>query len=142
GTSTARPLARLVTRTRLPRGRVRCAPVSAYMSNTSPLAVFLPWWGSPYHDALPVCTTRGSGGVARATDGGRVVAAPTVSPRAGAHPAVASASAISGAASRGIDSTTPPRDRRGRHALDSSRARCRRETPPCPFAGRSGSPPY
>ena len=42
-TTTLLPLAGLVTRTLLPKGRVRCAAVSAELSNRSPLAVRRPW---------------------------------------------------------------------------------------------------
>ncbi len=53
-----RPLSRLVTRTLVPSGRVRCAAVSAFMSNATPLAVVRPWCHSPYHDARPISSNR------------------------------------------------------------------------------------
>src|ERR1051326_7668595 len=51
---TCRSLARLVTRTRLPKGRSRWAAVRSYISNASPLAVSLPWNCLPYQEALPI----------------------------------------------------------------------------------------
>jgi hypothetical protein len=60
-------LLRLVTLTVVPNGRVRCAAVSPFESNTSPLAVVLPSNSSPYQLASPVSasalgTTDGRGG--------------------------------------------------------------------------------
>src|SRR5262245_5296796 len=52
-TTTARWFLRFVTRTRVPKGNVRCAAVSARMSKPSPLAVGPPWWRGPYHVAIP-----------------------------------------------------------------------------------------
>src|SRR5690606_4127499 len=52
-TTTERPVAGYSTRTRVPKGSVLCAAVSACMSNGSPLAVRRPWWRSPYQDARP-----------------------------------------------------------------------------------------
>src|SRR6266508_6629960 len=54
-TSTLRWLSRLVTRTRVPNGSVRCAMVSAAGSNGSPLAVFLPAKSLPYIEMRPRC---------------------------------------------------------------------------------------
>ena len=59
-------VSRLVTRTRVPKGSVLCAAVSWCMSYTSPLAVRRPWWGAPYHEAIPTSSlpaTGGTGGV-------------------------------------------------------------------------------
>ena len=64
-TTTLRPLLRLVTRTRVPKGRVRWAAVRAEGLNGSPLAVGLPAKPGPYHDALEA--SLGSGD----TKGGR-----------------------------------------------------------------------
>ncbi len=58
-------VSRLVTRRRVPKGSVRCAAVSWCMSNTSPLAVRRPWWGAPYHEAIPTSSVPATGG----TDG-------------------------------------------------------------------------
>src|SRR5438067_8672886 len=54
-TSTLRWFPRLVTRTRVPNGSVRCAMVSALGSNGSPLAVFLPAKSLPYIEIRPRC---------------------------------------------------------------------------------------
>src|SRR6266550_2173732 len=54
-TSTLRWFSRLVTRTRVPNGSVRCAIVSAAGSNDSPLAVFLPAKLLPYIEMRPRC---------------------------------------------------------------------------------------
>src|SRR5437667_241929 len=54
-TSTLRWFSRLVTRTRVPNGSVRCAMVSAVGSNGSPLAVFLPAKSVPYIEMRPRC---------------------------------------------------------------------------------------
>lgn len=54
-TSTLRWFSRLVTRTRVPNGSVRCAMVSAVGSNGSPLAVFLPARSLPYIEIRPRC---------------------------------------------------------------------------------------
>src|SRR5947208_676772 len=54
-TSTLRWFSRLVTRTRVPNGSVRCAIVSAAGSNGSPLAVFLPAKLLPYIEMRPRC---------------------------------------------------------------------------------------
>src|SRR6266404_5400755 len=48
-TTTARPLLRSVTRTRVPNGSVRCAAVRACTLKYSPLAVLCPAWRPPYH---------------------------------------------------------------------------------------------
>jgi hypothetical protein len=49
----------LITRTLVPKGRLRWAAVSACMSKRWPLAVLRPWNLSPYQEAMPtwVCTT-------------------------------------------------------------------------------------
>src|SRR5712692_214514 len=52
-TITDRPLRRLVTRTLLPRGSVRCAQVSLDGSKRSPLAVGRRANSPPYHEACP-----------------------------------------------------------------------------------------
>src|SRR6266850_3447768 len=52
-TKIARPFRRLVTRTKVPRGRVGWAAVRACMSKGSPLAVSFPWKNSPYQEAVP-----------------------------------------------------------------------------------------
>src|SRR5947208_8600720 len=54
-TSTLRWFSRLVTRTRVPNGSVRCAMVSAVGSNGSPLVVFLPAKSLPYIEMRPRC---------------------------------------------------------------------------------------
>src|SRR6185437_2020327 len=54
-TTTLRWFSRLVTRTRVPNGSVRCAMVSAAGSNGSPLAVFLPAKSLPYIEMRPRC---------------------------------------------------------------------------------------
>jgi hypothetical protein len=54
-TSTLRWFSRLVTRTCVPNGSVRCAIVSAVGSNGSPLAVFLPAKSLPYVEMRPRC---------------------------------------------------------------------------------------
>ena len=67
-TSTDFPLARLVSFTMLPHGRLRCAPVNFFWSKTSPLAVRFPWCFFPYQEARPVSTIVGgedAGNVAR-----------------------------------------------------------------------------
>jgi hypothetical protein len=57
-TSWLRPLARLVTRTFVPNGRVLCAAVAAPSLRLSPLAVWVPPFVlMEYQDALP-CSTR------------------------------------------------------------------------------------
>jgi len=48
-----RPLSRLVTRTTVPKGSVRCAAVIPHGSNISPLAVRWPARAFPYHEAIP-----------------------------------------------------------------------------------------
>ena len=52
-TMTFLPLLRLVTRTKVPSGKVACAEVKLYMSKGSPLAVVFPSHCSPYDDAAP-----------------------------------------------------------------------------------------
>lgn len=67
-TSTDFPLARLVSFTMLPHGRLRCAAVNFFWSKTSPLAVRFPWCFFPYHEARPASTIVGgedAGNVAR-----------------------------------------------------------------------------
>src|SRR5258708_7744269 len=49
---------RLVTRSHVPRGRLRCAQVRAFMSYDSPFAVCLPWKYRPYQDAVPIWSQR------------------------------------------------------------------------------------
>lgn len=51
-TTTERPVAVLVTRTRVPKRRVRWAAVRAFWSKRSPLAVSRPWKPGPYHEAI------------------------------------------------------------------------------------------
>src|SRR5437870_6583648 len=93
-TSTERPLSKLVTRTRVPSGSVRCAAVSAFMSYASPLAVGLPWCWRPYQEAIPVCWkssgagagSGGGGGGGTAARGGAVDVDGGVFTRAVAHP--------------------------------------------------------
>ena len=58
-TSTDFPLARLVSFTMLPHGRLRCAAVNFFWSKTSPLAVRFPWCFFPYHEARPASTIVG-----------------------------------------------------------------------------------
>ena len=48
-------LLRLVTRTQLPRGRLRWAQVRAFMLKRSPDAVLRPLKSFPYQEALPIC---------------------------------------------------------------------------------------
>ena len=56
-TVTSRPLLRLTTRTRLPKGRVLCAAVKAWRSKRSPLAVRRPCHRlPPYQVASPRCS--------------------------------------------------------------------------------------
>ena len=50
-TITERPVAWVVTRMRVPRGRLMWAAVSALLSNVSPLLVRFPAKPGPYHDA-------------------------------------------------------------------------------------------
>ena len=52
-TTTLRPFSRLVTLTVTPKGSVRWAAVSAYMSYFSPPAVVRPWNLLPYQEATP-----------------------------------------------------------------------------------------
>jgi hypothetical protein len=52
-TSTLLPFSRLVTSTRVPKGRLRCAAVSRWVSKISPLAVRRPWNLPPYQEARP-----------------------------------------------------------------------------------------
>src|SRR6188508_169213 len=64
-----------MTRTLVPKGRLRWAAVSSSLSNRSPEAVRLPCQAPPYQMALPVSTliTRGAGGGGGAGGGaGRV----------------------------------------------------------------------
>src|SRR5262249_188114 len=61
-TTTERPLARLVTRTRAPSGNDGCAAVIARASKRSPLAVGLPWKASPYQEATPTAAGGRRGG--------------------------------------------------------------------------------
>src|SRR5262249_52797389 len=99
------------------------------------------WCALPYHDALPVRTASGSRGGAVTADGAGGVG-PTVvvsCGRALAH-AVSNTTTLSVAASRGIGSTIPPRDRRPHRAHGQPRARCRPERLPCPCVGRSDWP--
>ena len=60
--STQRPLRVLVTRTRVPMGKVRCAAVSLCLLKRSPEAVALPCQSSPYHVAKPVSTRSAGAG--------------------------------------------------------------------------------
>lgn len=53
-TITERPLAGLVTRRRVPKGRDLWAAVEACLSKRSPEAVGRPWKGSPYQEAVQV----------------------------------------------------------------------------------------
>jgi hypothetical protein len=59
-TTTERPVASSVTRTRVPSGSVACAAVIAFSLNVSPLAVRLAWKRGPYQDASPLSMTLGS----------------------------------------------------------------------------------
>src|SRR6185437_657296 len=45
---------RLVTLIQLPRGKLRCAQVRAYILKDSPFAVVCPWKRLPYHEAWPI----------------------------------------------------------------------------------------
>ena len=75
-TMTERPLSRFVTRTRVPKGKLGCAAVKAFMSNTSPLAVCRPWKRLPYQDAIPTTSYAPTlPGVSRAPSGGVAQAA-------------------------------------------------------------------
>src|SRR6266446_3463268 len=69
-TTTERPFARFVTRTRVPSGNERCAAVKPFASNRSPLAVRLPSKLSPYHDANVTWPPAGrdGGGVTRGAE--------------------------------------------------------------------------
>jgi hypothetical protein len=69
-TTTRRPVRRCVTATAVPSGKVRCAAVREYMEKCSPVAVGLPWWNDPYHEAHPTCPLRD-----RRASAGAVVAA-------------------------------------------------------------------
>ena len=55
-------VSRLVTSSRVPKGRVRWAAVSWFMSNTSPLAVRRPWCWAPYQEAKPTSSRPAAGG--------------------------------------------------------------------------------
>src|SRR5581483_2283932 len=61
-TSTDLPLARLVTRARLPNGIVLRAAANFSSSKAAPLAVFLPEKPGPYHEARPMRTGRPGAG--------------------------------------------------------------------------------
>jgi hypothetical protein len=52
-TRSLRPFSRLVTSTMHGSGRVVCAPLTAFMSNSSPLAVAFMWKAWPYQEATP-----------------------------------------------------------------------------------------
>jgi len=94
-TTTDRPLARFVTRTRLPRGSVVWAAVSAPPSNVSPLAVRRCSNPGPYHEATPT-GPEPPGRCARS--------------RRGAQPAAAAAAASASAALRRARRLLPSRD--------------------------------
>ena len=64
---------RCVTTTAVPSGKVRCAADKEYMEKGSPVAVGLPWWNDPYHEAHPTCPLRDS----RASAGAVVAAIQT-----------------------------------------------------------------
>src|SRR6266568_1067940 len=77
-TSTLRWFSRLVTRTRVPNDRIRCAMVSAVGLNGSPLAVILPAKSLAYIEMRPRCCRLiavssddgGAGGAGRVGAGG------------------------------------------------------------------------
>ena len=52
-TTTLRPFLTWVTRTRVPKGRLRWAAVRAFMLKRAPLAVLRPWKPGPYQEATP-----------------------------------------------------------------------------------------
>jgi hypothetical protein len=52
-TTTERPFRLFTTRTRVPKGSVLCAAVSACVLNLSPFAVRRPWNPGPYQEARP-----------------------------------------------------------------------------------------
>jgi hypothetical protein len=56
-TTTALPVLVLVTRKRVPKGRVLWAQVNLKRLKRSPLLVRMPWCSRPYHEARPRSTT-------------------------------------------------------------------------------------
>src|SRR5436190_12480107 len=67
-TTIERPLARFVTRARVPSGSERCAAVNSPGLKRSPLAVVVPLDPLPYQDAVPTWTPWGRAGSCGATE--------------------------------------------------------------------------
>src|SRR5213593_3501381 len=119
-TTTERPLARLVTRTRVPSGNDGCAAVIARASKRSPLAVGLPWKSAPYQEATPTAPgdRRGAGDCAVA----------------GVPPAIAKPSMLNATSRRTRSSSLGSRPDRPATRL-RVRLRLRRVGLPRPFGG-------